>query len=57
LVRWSLRRAEEFMESARKNLDENRLFPAAEEIFRAVETTLEGLLYNFGVRKIEYPEG
>lgn len=43
------------MESARQNLDENRLFPAAEEIFRSVETTLEALLYHFGTRKIEYP--
>ena len=55
LVRWSPDKAEEFMQSARRNLDEGRLFPAAEEIFRAVETTLECLLYNFGVRKIEYP--
>jgi len=55
LVRWSLRRAEEFLESAEKNLDEERLFPAAEEIFRVVETALEALLYHFGVRKIEYP--
>jgi len=55
LVKWSLRRADEFLESAKKNLDEGRLFPAAEEIFRVVETTLEALLYHFGVRKIEYP--
>jgi HEPN domain-containing protein len=40
LVKWSLRKAEEYLESARQNLDENRLFPAAEEIFRSVETTL-----------------
>src|SRR3990172_5562252 len=55
LVKWSLRKAEEYLESARQNLDENRLFPAAEEIFRSVETTLEALLYHFGTRKIEYP--
>jgi len=54
-VRWSLNKAEEFLESAKRNLNEARLFPAAEEIFRVVETTLEALLYYFGVRKIEYP--
>jgi len=55
LVKWSLRKAEEYLQFARQNLDENRLFPAAEEIFRSVETTLEALLYHFGTRKIEYP--
>ena len=55
LVRWSLRKAEEFLASAKNNLDEDRLFPAAEEIFRAIETTLEALLYHFGIRRIEYP--
>lgn len=57
MVRWSLTKAEEFLESARRNLDEDRLFPAAEEIFRVVETTLEALLYHFGVSRIEYPAG
>lgn len=55
LVKWCLRKAEEYLQSAQENIHANRLFPAAEEIFRAVENTLEGLLYNFGVRKIEYP--
>jgi len=55
LAKWSLNKAEEFLESARKNLNEDRFFPAAEEIFRVVETTLEALLYYYGVRKIEYP--
>lgn len=36
-------------------MEANRLFPAAEEIFRSVESTLEALLYYFGVRRIEYP--
>jgi len=54
-VRWSLKKAEEFLESAGRNLDEDRLFPVAEEIFRVVETILEALLYRFGVRRIEYP--
>jgi uncharacterized protein (UPF0332 family) len=55
LARWSLKKAEEYLESAHSNLESKRLFPAAEEIFRAVETTLEALLYHYGVRKIEYP--
>lgn len=54
LAEWGLRKAQ-FLDSAKKNLDEHRLFPAAEEIFRTVETTLEALLYRFGVRRIEYP--
>jgi len=54
-VRWCLRKAEEYLQSVQENLRAGRLFPAAEEIFRSVESTLEALLYNFGVRKIEYP--
>lgn len=53
-VKWCLRKAEEYLQSAQENIRANRLFPAAEEIFRSVESTLEALLYNFGVRKIEY---
>ena len=55
LVNWSLQKAEEYLQSAHDNLKAGRTFPAAEEIFRAVETALEALLYHFGVRKIEYP--
>lgn len=55
LVRWSLKKAEEYLQSAQDNIQANRLFPTAEEIFRSVETTLEALLYYFGIRKIEYP--
>jgi len=55
LVRWALERAEEYLQSAQDNLEAGRLFPAAEEIFRSVETALEALLYHYGVRKIEYP--
>jgi len=55
LVKWSLRKAEEYLQSAQANVDAGRLFPAAEEIFRSVESSLEALLYHFGVRKIEYP--
>jgi HEPN domain-containing protein len=55
LVRWALRRAEENFASAAANLEAARLFAAAENIFRTVETTLEALLYFYGVREIEYP--
>ncbi len=48
-------KAEEYLQSAQENIRANRLFPAAEEIFRSIETSLEALLYSFGVRKIEYP--
>ena len=54
-VKWCLKKAEEYLQSAQENIRVNRLFPAAEEIFRSVESTLEALLYNFGVSKIEYP--
>jgi uncharacterized protein (UPF0332 family) len=57
LVKWCLTKAEEYLQSAQDNIHANRLFPAAEETFRAVENALEALLYNFGVRKIEYPGG
>ena len=55
LVDWALKRAEEYLESASNNLEKNRLYPAAEDIFRIVETSLEALLYHYGVRKIEFP--
>jgi hypothetical protein len=56
-ARWALRKAGEYLESARHNLKAGRLFPTAEEIFRSVETSLEALLYHYGVRRIEYPGG
>jgi uncharacterized protein (UPF0332 family) len=55
LVKWALSKADEYLQSASDNLKAERLFPAAEEIFRAVETALEALLYHYGIRKIEYP--
>ncbi len=55
LVRWSLQKAEEYLESATMNLQNDRLYPAAEEIFRVIETSLEAMLYHYGVKKIEYP--
>jgi len=54
-VKWCLKKAEEYLQSAQENIRAHRLFPAAEEIFRSIETSLEALLYNFGVRKVEYP--
>ena len=57
LVKWCLKKAEEYLQSSQENIRANRLFPAAEEIFRSVENTLEALLHNFGIRKIEYPGG
>lgn len=55
LAKLALRKAEEYLESANDNLKKRRFFVAAEDIFKAVETSLEALLYFFGVRKIEYP--
>ena len=54
-VKWSLKKAEEYLESAKDNIEKNRLYPAAEEIFKCVETLLETLLYHYGIKKIEYP--
>ncbi|MCX9013032.1 MAG: HEPN domain-containing protein [Candidatus Methanoperedens sp.] len=55
LVKWSLQKAEEYFSAASSNFEADRLYPAAEEIFRAVETALEALLYYYGIKKIEYP--
>lgn len=55
LVKWSLKKAEEYLQAAQNNFQNKRLFPAAEEMFRAVETALEALLYYDGIKKIEYP--
>ena len=52
LVRWALEKAKEYLESAKDNLEKNRLFPCAEDIFRAVETSLETLLYYYGIKRI-----
>ena len=55
LVKWAIDRAEQYLKSAKDNLAKNRLYPAAEDIFRAMETSLEALLYYNGIKKIEYP--
>jgi uncharacterized protein (UPF0332 family) len=54
-VKWCLQKAEEYLQSAHENIQADRLFPAAEEIFRCVETVLEALLRLRGIQKIEYP--
>jgi len=55
LVKWAVDKAEQYLNSAKANLDKERLHPAAEDIFRTIETSLEALLYYNGIRKIEYP--
>ncbi len=52
---WALKKAGEYLAAAAMNLAENRLHPAAEEVFRATETSLEAMLYSAGVAKIAYP--
>ena len=55
LVKWAIDKAEQYLNSAKVNLDEKRLHPAAEDIFRTMEILLEALLYYNGIKKIEYP--
>jgi len=55
LVKWSLQKAEEYFSAANSNFEAGRLYPAAEETFRVIETALEALLYYYGIKKIEYP--
>ncbi len=55
LVKWAIDKAEQYLKSAKDNLSYERLHPAAEDIFRTMETSLEALLYYNGVKKIEYP--
>lgn len=55
LTKWALQKSAEYLESAKINLDSNRLYPAAEEVFRSTENSLEAMLYSQGVRIIEYP--
>jgi len=43
LVKWCLKKAEEYLQSAQENIRAGRLFPAAEEIFRSVEMVIEFL--------------
>ena len=55
LADWALQKAEEYLQSAKSNLEEDRLFVAAEESFRAIENSLEAMLYSQGISKISYP--
>jgi len=41
--------------SARNNMEEERLFVAAEEIFRSIENSIEAMLYKLGIKRIAYP--
>lgn len=54
-AKWCLEKSEEYLRSAQDNIQARRYFPAAEEVFRSVESALEALLYSRGVKKIEYP--
>lgn len=53
-VNWCFRKAEEYLQLAQNHLRAS-MFPAAEEIFRPVETVLEALLRLRGLDKVEYP--
>jgi len=55
LADWALQKAEEYLQSAKSNIGEDRLFVAAEETFRAIENSLEAMLYSQGISKIAYP--
>jgi uncharacterized protein (UPF0332 family) len=55
LADWALQKTEQYLQSAKSNLEGDRLFVAAEEAFRAIENSLEAMLYSQGVSKIAYP--
>ena len=55
-VQWSVKKAQEFYDSAIQNIEANRRYPAAEEVFRSVESCLTALLYNEGITRIEYKD-
>ncbi len=55
LGKWASEKAEEYLSSAKDNLEEGRHYVAAEETFRAIENSLEAMLYQQGVKRIAYP--
>lgn len=55
LAKWALDKAEQYLGSAKDNLGQDRLYVAAEEIFRSIENSLEAMLYQQGITKITYP--
>jgi HEPN domain-containing protein len=55
-VQWSFNKAQEYYDSEIHNIEANRRYPAAEEIFRSVESCLTALLYNEGITRIEYKD-
>lgn len=52
LVKWSMKKAEEYLDSAKSNLEHERLYPVAEEIFRVVETAPEVSIKNYGTTRL-----
>jgi hypothetical protein len=55
-VQWAIKKSQENLDSATDNIEAGRTYPAAEEIFRSVESSLTALLYSVGVEVIEYPQ-
>jgi len=55
-TQWAVNKSQEYLDSATDNIMAGRTFPAAEEIFKCVESCLTALLYNEGIVKIEYHE-
>ena len=56
LVQWAVNKSQEYLDSATDHIDSGRTYPAAEEIFRSVESSFTALLYSEGIEKIEYRE-
>lgn len=54
-VQWAIKKSQEYHDSATDNIEAGRTYPAAEEIFRSVESSLTALLYSVGIEEIEYP--
>jgi len=54
-VRWSIQKSQENLDSAIADVKAGRTFPAAEAIFRSIESSLAGLVYSTGTTDIEYP--
>jgi hypothetical protein len=55
-VQWALQKAQEYLDSAITNIQAGRKYPAAEDIFRSVESSLTAILYNEGIQTIEYDD-
>ena len=55
-VHWAIQKSQEHYDSAADDLKNERKFPAAEAIFRSVESCLTALLYNEGIQSIEWKD-